>query len=69
LENLPDGLSYAYDVLRGHGIDGRHDGFIHKNLIAAYCHRRGSGANGWIGPFLNTVRQHAELRNAALIAA
>jgi cobyrinic acid a,c-diamide synthase len=52
LENLPAGLDYAYRVLRGHGIDGERDGFVHKNLLAAYCHRRGSGEAGWIGPFL-----------------
>lgn len=69
LEKLPDGLSYAYDVLRGHGIDGRHDGFIYKNLLAAYCHRRGSGENGWIRPFLSKVRRQAESPNAALAAA
>lgn len=69
LENLPDGLTYAYRVTRGHGIDGHNDGFVHRNLLAAYCHRRGSGPRGWIKPFLAKVRAHAEQRNAARIAA
>ncbi|TCJ16603.1 cobyrinate a,c-diamide synthase [Parasulfuritortus cantonensis] len=69
LENLPDGLSYAYQVKRGHGIDGRNDGYVHKNLLAAYCHRRGTGPRGWIAPFLAKVRSHAEQRNAARKAA
>lgn len=56
LENLPDDLNYAYQVLRGHGMDGRRDGFVHRNLLAAYCHRRGSGEQGWIAPFLEKVR-------------
>lgn len=56
LENLPEGLDYAYRVLRGHGMDGQRDGYLHRNLIASYCHRRGSGEQGWIMPFLEKVR-------------
>jgi cobyrinic acid a,c-diamide synthase len=69
LENLPTGLNYAYRVLRGHGIDGSRDGFVHKNLLAAYCHRRGSGEVGWIASFLSKVGAHAETRKAARLAA
>lgn len=69
LENLPAGLNYAYRVRRGHGIDGSRDGFVHKNLLAAYCHRRGSGEAGWITPFLSKVGAYAEIRNAARLAA
>jgi cobyrinic acid a,c-diamide synthase len=69
LENLPDGLTYAYAVKRGHGIDGRHDGFVYRNLLAAYCHRRGSGSNGWIGPFLNKARLRKESSTPARVAA
>jgi cobyrinic acid a,c-diamide synthase len=69
LENLAPGLTYAYDVVRGHGIDGRHDGILYKNLLAAYCHRRGTGPNGWIRPFLQKTRAWTASRNAAQIAA
>lgn len=58
LDNLPPDASYAYRVARGHGIDGRHDGYQHDKLLAAYVHRRGAGAQGWIAPFLNQVRAH-----------
>lgn len=58
LENLPADSIYAYDVKRGHGIDGHHDGYQLHNLLAGYVHRRGSGARGWIGPFLQQVRAH-----------
>jgi cobyrinic acid a,c-diamide synthase len=58
LVDLPQGLTYAYRMQRGEGIDGRQDGFVYKNLLAAYCHRRGSGARGWIAPFLDKVRAH-----------
>ena len=56
LENLPADATYAYTVRRGHGIDGHHDGIQVHNLLAGYVHRRGSGARGWIAPFLNQVR-------------
>lgn len=69
LENLSPGLTYAYEVARGHGIDGRHDGILHKHLLAAYCHRRGTGPNGWIRPFLERTRTWTTTRNAAPIAA
>ena len=58
LENLPADASYAYAVKRGHGIDGRHDGYQQYNLLAGYVHRRGAGPRGWITPFLNQVRAH-----------
>ena len=69
LENLPAGLDYAYRVKRGYGIDGSQDGFVYKNLLAAYCHRRGSGDDGWIAPFLRKAATYAETRNAARLAA
>ena len=58
LENLPADSIYAYRVMRGHGIDGQHDGYQQHNLLAAYVHRRGAGGQGWIAPFLNQVRAH-----------
>jgi cobyrinic acid a,c-diamide synthase len=58
LENLPADSTYAYEVIRGHGIDGRHDGYQQFNLLAGYVHRRGSGQQGWIMPFLKQVRAH-----------
>jgi cobyrinic acid a,c-diamide synthase len=69
LENLADGLIYSYQITRGHGIDGKHDGFVYKNLLAAYCHRRGSGDKGWIAPFLAKAHAYAQHRHAARMAA
>ena len=69
LENLPPDLTYAYRVLRGQGIDGQRDGYVQHNLLASYCHRRGSGARGWIAPFLNKVSAYRAERQAADQAA
>ena len=50
--NLPDDAKFAYQVIRGHGINGKNDGFIYKNLIANYTHMRNTGSNNWIERFL-----------------
>lgn len=69
LVNLPQDLAYAYRMARGEGMDGCHDGFLYKNLLASYCHRRGSGERGWIAPFLDKVREHVRQRHPARRAA
>ena len=33
LENLDPDIEYAYEVRRGMGIDGKHDGIIYKNTL------------------------------------
>jgi cobyrinic acid a,c-diamide synthase len=56
LENLPSGVQYAYEVLRGAGIDGRHDGIVHRNVLASYAHLRDVEANRWAARFVAHVR-------------
>ena len=56
LENLPEGLQYAYRLERGHGIDRRHDGFLYKNLLANYIHLRDVAGNHWTRRFVDFVR-------------
>jgi len=56
LENIPPGLDYAYEVVRGTGIDGRHDGLIVNNLVACYSHMRDTGQHHWARRFVAFVR-------------
>ena len=58
LENLDGDPVFAYQVLRGHGIDGEHDGLIYKNLLANYTHLRDVSANRWAQRFVGFVRRH-----------
>ncbi|NKN34465.1 cobyrinate a,c-diamide synthase [Marichromatium bheemlicum] len=52
----PDpGWRYGYEVMRGAGIDGRHDGVIQQRLLACYSHLRDVGGCGWTGRFLRQV--------------
>ena len=56
IEGLPAGQRWAYEVLRGTGCDGRHDGLIYKNLLACYCHQRDLAGNHWAHRFVAFVR-------------
>ncbi len=60
LENMPDGPNYAYRVVRGAGIDGRHDGIVIGNLLAGFAHHRNTRANPWVKCFVNFVRERQE---------
>ena len=55
LENLDPPHAYAFDVLRGAGIDGRHDGYVYRNLLACYTHQRTTRHNRWTERFLHFV--------------
>jgi len=64
LENLAEGAEYAYEVLRGHGIDGQNDGYIYKNLLANYAHMRNVGNNHWAERFvahINALKYSTEV--------
>jgi len=56
LENIDPELQYAYDVKRGHGIDGLHDGIIYRNVFACYTHLRDVNNNHWVSRFVQFVR-------------
>lgn len=54
----PDpGWTYAYQVLRGAGVDGRHDGIVHNQLLASYAHLRGVGSNDWPQRFVACIER------------
>lgn len=48
---------YGYEVLRGSGVDGRHDGILYKNLVASYAHLRHVGGVDWPARFVAQVRR------------
>lgn len=56
LENIDVPFSFAYEVLRGTGIDGKHDGIIYKNLLANYAHLRDTERFHWTEHFINFIR-------------
>ncbi len=56
IRGLPEGLTYAYKLLRGDGIDGRRDGIVMHNLVAGFSHQRSTAANPWTQRFVAFVR-------------
>ncbi|HEX6829329.1 MAG TPA: cobyrinate a,c-diamide synthase [Burkholderiales bacterium] len=65
LDNLPAGSRWAYKVLRGHGVDGEHDGYVHRNLLASYTHLRSVPGQNWAERFVAQVRACRPRRAAA----
>jgi len=53
---------YAYDVIRGEGIDGHHDGLIIGNLVAGFVHQRNTSSNPWVDRFVAFVREKSTHR-------
>ncbi len=56
IRNLASDTVFAYDVLRGAGVDGRHDGIVYRNLLASYAHLRNLGGTGWAERFVGFAR-------------
>lgn len=50
-------LKYAYNMKRGSGISGKHDGLIYKNLLANYAHLRDTSHYHWVSEFVEFIRQ------------
>ena len=63
LENMGDGITFAYHMLRGHGVDGQHDGIVYKNMFASYCHLRSVKGYNWAERYVEWVSRIAELRS------
>jgi cobyrinic acid a,c-diamide synthase len=57
LENIDPATRFAYEVKRGHGADGAHDGIVIRNLLASYTHLRSAGNCNWAARFVGFARQ------------
>lgn len=55
LENVPADMQYAYQVQRGHGTDGTHDGLVYRNVLASYSHLRSGAGSDWATQFIAFV--------------
>jgi cobyrinic acid a,c-diamide synthase len=64
LENLASDVVFAYQVRRGHGIDGQHDGVVVHNLLASYAHLRSGAGADWAPRFVDFVRAATWRRRA-----
>ncbi len=69
VENLAPDLKFAYRVLRGHGIDGKHDGIVYRNVLASYAHLRSGAGTDWVQHFVSFVRARREATKTQAMAA
>jgi cobyrinic acid a,c-diamide synthase len=68
LERLDFTTRFAYRVIRGHGIDGRHDGIVKGNVLGSFCHLRSTARSDyWAHRFVAFVRacKNAACSNSA----
>jgi cobyrinic acid a,c-diamide synthase len=53
-------VEFAFDVIRGKGIDGSHDGMTYKNVLAAYTHIHSLATPGWARQFVSFIKEVLE---------
>ncbi len=58
LAGLDDAAVFAFEMLRGKGVDGRRDGLLYKNVLASYAHIHALGAPGWAPGFIALVKRN-----------
>ncbi len=59
----PSDLSpYAYDVERGVGINGKCDGLVYKNVVAAYTHIHALATPEWAPAVVSKARKYRQQR-------
>lgn len=63
-----DRLGFAYRVRRGVGIDGRNDGLVYRNVLAAYSHIHAVAEPGWAPSLVARAAEYRESRFAIPVA-
>jgi cobyrinic acid a,c-diamide synthase len=58
--NLPPDTRFAYEMMRGQGVDGRRDGIVYKNVLASYAHLRDVAGSRWTTRFVQFVRNQRQ---------
>jgi len=51
--SIKNGVKFAYQLRRGHGIDGKRDGVLYKNMFATYTHLHALGIPCWAEAFVS----------------
>jgi len=53
----------AYTMKRGHGINGKYDGIMYKNMLACYTHQRNVDSNPWVERFIQFILTNKSSQN------
>ena len=57
LVNIGSEIEYTFEMERGMGVDGKNDGIVYKNTIAAYSHIHSGVVPEWSEQFVDFVLQ------------
>ena len=60
--SIKKGVKFAYQIRRGHGIDGLRDGVLYKNIFAAYTHLHALGTPSWAEAFISLAAKEGKFR-------
>lgn len=58
--NLSSDVKFGFEVKRGHGIDGQHDGIYYKNVFASYNHLHAVGCPVWAERMVDLAIQYKQ---------
>ncbi|MFQ5430939.1 MAG: cobyrinate a,c-diamide synthase [Nitrospinota bacterium] len=59
-----ENAEFAYNVQRGTGIDGKHDGIVYKNVLASFAHLHHLGCPDWAKGFVSYLEKVAYSKNS-----
>jgi cobyrinic acid a,c-diamide synthase len=59
--SMKNGVKFAYQIKRGHGIDGKMDGVLYKNMFAAYTHLHALGTPCWAEAFVSLAAKEGKV--------
>lgn len=62
--NLDPMVKFVYQVERGHGVDGIHDGIIYKGILASYNHLHVLGTPLWAEKFVSLAQAYSLFRQS-----
>jgi cobyrinic acid a,c-diamide synthase len=60
--SVKNGVRFAYQIRRGHGVDGKRDGILYKNVFAAYTHLHALGTPSWAEAFVSLAARERKSR-------
>lgn len=54
--SLKKEVKFSFNIKRGHGIDGKKDGILYKNMFATYIHIHALGTPQWSKAFISLIK-------------
>ena len=51
---------FGFEMTRGQGITGTHDGLVHKNSIGSYMHQHALSKDDWFGDILKSIERQTK---------